>query len=108
MPSAAQGRSESILGSLRATGRCIVAQVADPWFPHRSDRISATLVNRRVRLAHQRTMLPLYSNSEAGVVLNPAHVQVLCAYPSQGWLKGIYPLGGQRPSAHSHSHSIDL
>ena len=37
-------------------------------------------------------MLPLYSNSEAGVVLNPAHVQALCAYPSQGWLKGIHTL----------------
>ena len=50
--------------------------------PESSDRISATLVNEKLRNAH--SILPTFSDVTAGVIFNPSHVQVLCSYPQDG------------------------
>jgi hypothetical protein len=45
-----------------------------------SDRVSAGLINERLRNAHLVT--PLYSDVTAGVVFDPEYVRVLCSYDS--------------------------
>ena len=47
-----------------------------------SDRISAVLVNHRLRDLH--TTLPIYSNVQSGIVLNPDVAKVLCSYSKDG------------------------
>jgi hypothetical protein len=48
--------------------------------PQYADRLSATIVNRR--MTHDPAgNLPVYSFSTAGLVLNPHHNRMLCGYP---------------------------
>ena len=47
-----------------------------------SDRISATLINRRARREGEE--LPLYSNVQSGVIFAPAATKVLCAFSKDG------------------------
>lgn len=47
-----------------------------------SDRISAVLINFRLRESH--TTLPLYSNVQSGVVFKPEFARILCAYSKDG------------------------
>ena len=50
--------------------------------PQWSDRISATLINRRIR--PPGTTIPLYSDVQSGVVFNPDVVRVLCGFSKDG------------------------
>ena len=43
-----------------------------------SDRISSTIVNHRLR--EGRTVFPIYSNVQAGVILKPEYARILCSY----------------------------
>ena len=48
--------------------------------PARTAGPSAATLHAEVRTSHTRPILPLYSDALAGVVLNPSHVTVACAY----------------------------
>ena len=63
------------------------ADKADTWLlsvekPQWADRISATLINARIRPAG--TQIPLFSDVQSGVVFNPDVVRVLCGFSKDG------------------------
>ena len=58
--------------------------------PQWSDRVSAGLINERLRSAH--LVMPIYSDVTAGVVFHPEYVRVLCSYDSDVLHGGLDPL----------------